>query len=104
MSNKYFKWGNMNVHKASILCCIADASACIFVGKKAKTVPGKIFGVAGVLTGAETVGYLVTRHVVKKDAIKKGYKFIKFTPLDYYKVICAHDNTEPYMKELGVIE
>ena len=104
MSNKYFIWGDMKVHKASILCCIADASACVLVGKKAKTVPGKIFGVAGVLTGAECFGYLITRHVVKKDAIQKGYNFIKFTPIDYYKVIAAHDNTVPYMKELGIIE
>ena len=104
MSNKCFRWGNMEVHKASILCCIADVSACIFVGKKAKTVPGKIFGVAGVLTGAEAVGYLITRHVVKKDAISKGYKFIKFTPVDYYKAMAMRDNTVSYMKELGVIE
>ena len=104
MSSKYFRWGNMAVHKASILCCIAEASACIFVGKKTKTVPGKIFGVAGVLTGAEAVSYLITRQVVKKDAIDKGYKFIKFTPVDYYKVIAEHDNTVSYMKELGVIE
>ena len=104
MSNKCFRWDSMDVHKASIPCCIADLITCIFIGKKAKTIPGKIFGIAGTLTGYEAVGYLITRHVVKKDAISKGYKFVKFTPVDYYKVIAAHDNTVPYMKELGVIE
>lgn len=104
MSNKCFRWDSMDVHKASIPCCIADIVACVLVGKKARTVPGKIFGVAGVLTGAECFGYLITRHVVKKDAISKGYEFVKFTPMDYYKVIAAHDNTAPYMKELGIIK
>lgn len=104
MSSKCFRWGNMDVHKASILCLIAEIAACIFVGKKPKTVPVKIFGIAGVLTSSEVAAYLITRHVVKKDAIKKGYKFIKFTPVDYYKSIASRDNTVPYMKELGVIE
>ena len=99
------KINDLEVSWLSIPVTAITIAGSVAAGKKAKTIPGKIFGIIGSLCAGEFGAYLMTRHNVKKELAGLGYDFKKYSFKDHFQIyVVEQDSTIRNFRNHGCID